>query len=138
MNWGRIYIIGAGVIGVATGLLGFGDGPLLGDPADGAIFATDAVHNVIHAGTGVLALYIGLALSGTRQAKSIIGFGLLYLVLAVVLMASPSMFGLMKVEVNTADDVLHSSLGLVTCAIGLAAYRAQTRLGHEGALNRAP
>jgi Domain of unknown function (DUF4383) len=137
MDWGRVYITAAGVIGVTTGLLGFVDGPFLGDPADGAIFATDGVHNLIHAGTGVLALYIGLAMSGARQAAGIIGFGILYLVLAIVLMASPTMFGLMQVKVNAADDVLHVSLGLVTFAVGLAAYRAQTRLGHDGALDRA-
>jgi hypothetical protein len=76
-------------------------------------------------------------MSGAAQARGIIGFGLLYLVLAAVLIASPSMFGLMEVEVNTADDVLHVSLGLVSCAVGLAAYRAQTRLGHDGPLDRA-
>jgi hypothetical protein len=137
MNWGRAYITAAGVIGVVTGLLAFLGGGFAGDPADGAIFATDAVHNLIHAGTGVLALYIGLAMSGTRQAVGIIGFGILYLLLAVVLMASPTMFGLMQVEVNTADDVLHVTLGLVTCAVGLAAYRKQIRLRHDGALDRA-
>jgi hypothetical protein len=137
MNWGRTYIIAAGVVGVATGLLGFVDNAFVGDPANDAIFATDAIHNVIHVGTGVLALYIGLALSGVTQARGIIGFGLLYLVLAVVLMASPSMFGLLQVEVNAADDVLHVALGLVTCGVGLAAYRAHTHLGHDGALERA-
>lgn len=127
MNWGKAYITAAGVIGVATGLLGFFDNAFVGDPADDAIFATDGLHNVIHIGTGVLALYVGLALRGTQQALGIIGFGLLYLVLAVVLMASPSMFGLMQVEVNTADDVLHVALGLMTSVVGVAAYRVQTR-----------
>jgi Domain of unknown function (DUF4383) len=137
MNWGRTYITAAGVIGVATGLLGFVDNALIGDPANDAIFATDSVHNVIHVGTGVLALYIGLAMTGARQAKAIIGFGLLYLTLAVVLIASPSMFGLMQVDVNTADDVLHVALGLVTTAVGIAALRAPTRLDHDAALDRA-
>ena len=126
MDWGRIYITVAGVIGVVTGLLGFVDNAFVGDPANDAIFATDAVHNLIHVGTGVLALYIGLAMGGATQARGIIGFGILYLVLAVVLMASPSMFGLMQVDVNTADDVLHVALGLVTSAVGFAAYRAQS------------
>ena len=85
----------------------------------------------------MLGLYIGLATSGATQARGIIGFGVLYLGLAVVLMASPSMFGLMDVDVNTADDVLHVALGLVTSAVGFAAYRAQTRVGHYGALGRA-
>jgi hypothetical protein len=136
MNWGKVYITAAGVIGVVTGLLGFVDNAFVGDPANDAIFATDAVHNVIHVGTGALALYIGLAMSGARQAKGIIGFGFLYLVLAVVLMASPSMFGLMHVEVNTADDLLHVALGLVTSVVGFAAYRAQARFDHDRALDR--
>ena len=137
MNWGKTYITAAGLVGVLTGLLGFVDNAFVGDPANDAIFATDAIHNVIHVGTGVLALFIGLAMSGATQARGIIGFGVLYLVLAVVLMASPSMFGLLQVEVNTADDVLHLTLGLVTTAVGVAAYRAQTRLGHDAALDRA-
>jgi Domain of unknown function (DUF4383) len=137
MNWGRAYITAAGVIGVATGLLGFVDNPFVGDPVNDAVFATDAVHNVIHVGTGILALYIGLATAGATQARGIIGFGLLYLVLAVVLMATPTMFGLMGVDVNTADDVLHVGLGLVTTAIGVAAYRAQTHPVQEEALEEA-
>src|SRR5919109_1529542 len=128
MNWGKTYITLAGVIGVVTGLLGFVDNAFVGDPANDAIFATDAVHNVIHVGTGVLGPYIGLALRGAAEARGIIGFGILYLALAVVLMASPSMFGLMDVDVNTADDVLH---------VGVAVYRAQTPLGHEEAFDRA-
>lgn len=137
MNWGKAYITAAGVIGVVTGLLGFVDNAFVGDPANDAIFATDGVHNVIHIGTGVLGLYIGLATKGPTQARGIIEFGILYLALAVVLMASPSMFGLMDVDVNTADDVLHVALGLVTTAVGVAVYRAQTPLGHEEALERA-
>jgi hypothetical protein len=137
MDWGKTYITVAGVIGVVTGLLGFVDNAFVGDPANDAIFATDAVHNMIHIATGVLALYIGLAMSGASQARGIIGFGILYLVLAVMLIASPSMFGVMDVDVNTADDLLHVGLGLVTSAVGFAAYRARTRLGHEAALDRA-
>jgi Domain of unknown function (DUF4383) len=137
MNWGKAYITAAGVIGVATGLLGFVDNPFVGDPVNDAVFATDAVHNVIHVGTGVLALYIGLATAGATQARGIIGFGLLYLVLAVVLMATPTMFGVMDVDVNTADDVLHVGLGLVTTAVGVAAYRAETHLVQEEALEEA-
>jgi Domain of unknown function (DUF4383) len=137
MNWGKAYITAAGVIGVATGLLGFVDNPFVGDPVNDAVFATDGVHNVIHVATGVLALYIGLATAGATQARGIIGFGLLYLVLAVVLMATPTMFGVMGVDVNTADDVLHVGLGLVTTAVGVAAYRSQTRLDDEEPLERA-
>lgn len=137
MNWGKAYITAAGVIGVVTGLLGFVDNAFVGDPSNDAIFATDAVHNVIHIGTGVIAVYIALATRGPTQARGIIGFGILYLALAVVLMASPSMFGLMDVDVNTADDVLHVALGLVTTAVGVAVYREQTPLGHEEAPERA-
>ena len=78
MNWGRSYITLAGVIGVVTGLLGFVDNAFVGDPANGAIFATDAAHNVIHVGTGLLGLYIGLAMSGASQARGIIGFGIFH------------------------------------------------------------
>ena len=129
MNWARTYIIVAGVIGVATGLLGFFDNAFVGDPANHAIFHTDTVHNLIHVGTGVLALFIGVAMRGASQAKGIIGFGFLYLGLASVLMISPSMFGLLQVEVNIADHILHVALGLVTSVVGFAAYRTQGRFG---------
>jgi hypothetical protein len=97
-----------------------------------AIFASDALHNVVHFATGLVALGIGLGMTEKRLARGITWFGILYLVLFVLLLASPTSFGLMEVEVNSADHVLHAALGAVTLAVGLVALR-QARSPREPA-----
>jgi Domain of unknown function (DUF4383) len=124
MDLPKAYITIAGVLGVVTGLVGFIDNPFIGDPAHDAIFATDALHNLVHIATGLLALWIGLGMRGQRRARGITWFGVLYLVLFVVLLISPRLFGLFQVEVNNADHFLHATLGIATLAVGLAAVRA--------------
>jgi hypothetical protein len=126
VNWAKAYIITAGVLGVGTGLLGFLGNPFVAEPVHDPIFATDATHNLIHIATGVLALWIGLRTTGERQARGITSFGILYLVLFVTLLISPDLFGVLRVDVNNADHVLHAALGLATLVVGLAATRSSS------------
>jgi hypothetical protein len=124
MDWAKAYITIAGVLGVMTGLLGFTGNPFVGDPVHDPVFTTDALHNMIHIGTGLLALWIGFGMSGERQARGIAWFGVLYFVLFAVLLISPNLFGLLQVDVNNADHLLHAALGVGTLVVGLAALRA--------------
>lgn len=129
MDLARTYITIAGVLGIATGILGFADNPFIGEDA---IFATDTLHDAVHIVTGLVALGIGLLTTGDRLARGIIWFGAGYVVLFVVLLISPTLFGLMAVRVNWADHLLHAGLGLVTIAIGRA------RLVHGEGIDATP
>lgn len=76
----KTWIALAGVVLVLVGILGFVPNPLVGS-ADGALVPTDALHNIVHLGTGLLALYIAFGLTGMALVNGVIGFGVLYAVI---------------------------------------------------------
>ena len=116
----RTWLLLAGVILIAVGILGFFSNPLVG--ATGLV-ATDNVHNVVHILTGALAL--GLAYVMRQDiGTAAIAFGLLYGVVFVVTVVSPTLFGIFSVPVNGIDHVIH--LGLAVVSIGLG-YMARGR-----------
>ncbi len=105
-----------GIVLVVVGLLGFVGNPIVGSGS--ALFPTGALHNVVHVATGLLALYVGLGLPSSQQANGMIGFGVLYLVVFVLLIVSPTLFGLFDTPLNVADHILHAGLGIVSLAVG--------------------
>ncbi|MGH8924852.1 MAG: DUF4383 domain-containing protein [Acidimicrobiia bacterium] len=116
----KTYITVIGVVLVVSGLLGFIENPIVGPDA---LLATDALHNIVHILTGGLALAIGFGRSGEALVRGVIGFGWLYIVLFVVLLLSPTLFGLLTIEVNVADHILHGGLGVLSLLIGMSARR---------------
>ena len=62
-----------GVVLVATGLIGFIQNPLA--YSTDAILIVDNVHNIVHLGTGALALFIAFGLRGEQQINATLGFG---------------------------------------------------------------
>ena len=62
-------------------------------------------------------------MSGDRQARGIVSFGGLYLVLFLTMVISPELFGILQVAVNNADHVLHAALGLATSCVGMVIRR---------------
>lgn len=112
----------AGVILVLVGLLGFISNPLVGN-AD-ALIPTGALHNIVHLGTGLLALYIGFVLKGETQINGVIGFGILYVVIFVAVLISPTLFGLFDRAANIYLHVIHAGLAVVSLAIGYMARNA--------------
>jgi Domain of unknown function (DUF4383) len=108
-----------GIVLLAVGLLGFVNNPIVGQP--NALFVTGAVHNVVHIATGLIALFIAFGLEGRAQVNGVIGFGLLYLVVFVLLLVSPNMFGILDYPVNAADHVLHAGLAVISLAVGYTA-----------------
>ena len=117
-----------GIVLVAVGLLGFVGNPIVGESS--AVFPTGAVHNVVHVATGLIALFIGFGLPSARQATGMIGFGILYLVVFVTLIVSPTLFGLFDTPVNVADHILHAGLGIVSLAIGSMARSSATTVSY--------
>jgi hypothetical protein len=120
LGMAKAYTTVVGIILVVSGLLGFIDNPIVGD-SDGALLATDAVHNVVHIATGLLALWIGFGMAGARLANGVTAFGILYLVIFVVCLISDDLFGLFALPVNAADHVLHGALGVVSILVGRSA-----------------
>jgi hypothetical protein len=119
------WITIAGVALIAAGLLGFIDNPIVGSRSD-ALFQTGTVHNLVHVVTGLLALWIGFGLKGEMQANGVIGFGILYAVVFVVLLVSGNLFGLFQYPANAGDHVLHGALAVVSLAVGWMARNAAT------------
>jgi hypothetical protein len=114
----------AGIVLIAVGALGFLGTPLVGS-ASGALVPTDALHNVVHLGTGLLALWIAFGLSGKTQVDALLGFGILYVVIFVAVLVSPTLFGLFSVPANAVVHVIHAALAVVSLAVALMARSSQ-------------
>jgi len=116
MGWATL----AGIVLIAAGLLGFLNTTIAGD-GSGAILAVDSVHNIVHVLTGLLALGIAFGLKGEQQVNAVIGFGILYVVIFVAVLASPNLFGLFKVNANAPIHVIHAAVAVVSLAVGYMA-----------------
>ena len=118
----RYWMIVAGIALVGAGALGFVPGNPIASEDPDALFRVNAIHNVIHIVTGLLALGIGLGMRGADLARGAIAFGALYAVVTLLLLVDPTLFGLFEdVPANTADHVLHAALAVVSIALGYMA-----------------
>jgi hypothetical protein len=116
---GRWWMIVAGVSLLGAGLLGFVAGNPIASADPSALFRVNAAHNVIHLITGALALWIAFGMRGTALGNGLIGYGILYAVVAVLLVVDPTMFGLFSdAPANAADHVLHAALAIVSVGLG--------------------
>lgn len=123
MGYGRgtavvqTYAAVAGVVLILVGLLGFLGTPIVGS-TDGALLATDALHNIVHIATGVFGLFVAFALSGRAQVKGMLAFAVLYAVILVAVLISPTLFGLFSVAANLPLHLIHAALA----GAGFATY----------------
>lgn len=116
---GRSWMTFAGVALIGAGLIGFLSGNPIASESENALFRVNAVHNVVHLLTGGLALAIGLGTRGMNLANGLIGFGVLYALVTVLLIVDPTFFGLFAdAPANAADHVLHAALAIVSIALG--------------------
>lgn len=113
----QTYAAIAGVVLVLVGLLGFLGTPIVGD-ADGALLTTDPLHNVVHIATGVFGLFVAFGLKGRAQVQGTLAFAVLYAVILVAVLISPTLFGLFAVPANLPLHVIHAALA----AAGFATY----------------
>ena len=123
MMWATL----AGIVLVAAGLLGFLNTSLVGS-SSGALLATDNVHNIVHLVTGLLALYIAFGLKGQQQATAVLGFGILYAVIFVAVLVSPTLFGIFSVAANAPIHVIHAAVAVVSLAVGYMARGGATAM----------
>lgn len=123
----RYWMLFAGISLVGAGLIGFVPGNPIASSDPNSLFRVNAAHNVVHLGTGALALWIGSATRGLDLANWTIGFGALYAVVALLLIVDPTMFGIFAdAPANAADHLLHAALAVVSIALG---YMARERRG---------
>ena len=123
MGWATL----AGIVLVAAGLLGFLNTSLVGS-ADNALVRTDNVHNIVHLVTGLVALYIAFGLKGVQQVNAVIGFGILYVIIFVAVLISPTLFGIFSVASNGAVHVIHAAVAVVSLAVGSMARGGATAI----------
>jgi hypothetical protein len=105
-----MYVIG--VVFILAGLLGFVNDPILG------ILDVDAIHNIIHIATGVLALVF--ASQGEAQGRRFfLIFGIVYALVTILgfITGDGKVLGLFVV--NMADNVFHLLVTIVFLVIGL-------------------
>ena len=117
----RTWALIAGAVLILVGVLGFFANPIVGS-APGALVATDTLHNIVHIGTGVLALAIA-SMKGDALVNGLFGFGILYAVVFVLVLISPNLLGLFSVPANAYDHVIHAALAAVTLGV---AYMARS------------
>lgn len=109
----KTLVMVLGVVFVVIGVLGFFNNPILG------IFEVDAVHNVVHLLSGLVALF--MASLGEASAKTYAKiFGLVYGLVAVLglVMGEGKLLGLM--QINNADNYLHILLTVVLLYAGFS------------------
>ncbi len=116
-----------GAVYLLVGILGFlpvppilvpADLPVIG-PLEGfvlGLFAVNWLHSLVHLAIGAAGLASYRNSAGARSYA--IGIGVLYLLLFVIGLILPTVFGL--VPLNSADNILHLVSGAVALAIGLA------------------
>ncbi len=126
---GRSWMVFAGVALLGAGLIGFLSGNPIASESESALFRVNAAHNVVHLLTGGIALAIGLGTRGLQLANGLIGFGVLYALVAVLLIVDPSFFGIFAdAPANAGDHVLHAALAIVSIALGyMLRQRADSR-----------
>ena len=115
-----------GLVLLAAGLVGFLNTQLAGSSAN-ALLQTDTVHSVVHLVTGLLALFIAFGLKGEQQVNAVLGFGVLYVIIFVAVLLSPTLFGLFSVSANAPIHVIHAAVAAVTLAVGLVARGGSTQ-----------
>lgn len=125
-NIAQAWMALVGLVLIAAGLIGFLNTPLAGSSAN-ALLATDTVHNVVHLLTGLLALGIAFAIKGEQQVNAVLGFGVLYVIIFVAVLLSPSLFGLFSVSANAPIHVIHAAVAVVTLAVGLMTRGGSTQ-----------
>ena len=116
MGWAAL----AGIVLIAAGALGFLNTSLVGT-GENALLRTDTIHDVVHLVTGLLALGIAFGLKGEQLVNGVIGFGVLYVIILVAVLISPTLFGIFSVAANGPIHIVHAAVAIVSLGVGFMA-----------------
>lgn len=108
------YATWLGVILLIVGLWGLFNGAML------VLFQVNGVHNWVHILSGVLALLAGLTAAGHYAGAYNRAFGIIYLLVGILGFLNLG-FLVEMLMLNTADNVLHAVIGVVTSWVGFKA-----------------
>jgi hypothetical protein len=113
--YARLY---AKVVGVTIVLIGVG-GVLLGEKSLFGVLNIDIAEDAIHLVTGGLMAGVGFRGSDSAVRSVVCGLGVVYLLVGVLGIIVPDMFGLLPHEYTTVlDNLIHLSLGVLGITVG--------------------
>ncbi len=113
--YARLY---AKVVGVTIVLIGVG-GVLLGEKSLFGVLNIDIAEDAIHLVTGGLMAAVGFRGSDSAVRSVVGGLGVVYLLVGVLGIVVPDLFGLLPHEYKTVlDNLIHLSLGVLGITVG--------------------
>ncbi len=113
--YARLY---AKVAGVTIVLIGVG-GVLLGEKSLFGVLNIDIAEDAIHLVTGGLMAAVGFRGSDSAVRSVVGGLGVVYLLVGVLGIFVPDLFGLLPHEYKTVlDNLIHLSLGVLGITVG--------------------
>ncbi len=113
--YARLY---AKVVGVTIVLIGVG-GVLLGEKSLFGVLNIDIAEDAIHLVTGGLMAGVGFRGSDSAVRSVVGGLGVVYLLVGVLGIVVPDLFGLLPHEYKTVlDNLIHLSLGVLGITVG--------------------
>ncbi len=127
--YARLY---AKVVGLTIVLIGVG-GVLLGEKSLFGVLNIDIAEDVVHLVTGALMAGVGFRGSDKAVRSVVGGLGVVYLLVGVLGIFVPDMFGLLPHEYTTVlDNLIHLSLGVLGIAVGF--FLGQRAVGQSSRL----
>ena len=108
----------AKVVGVIIVLIGVG-GLVLGEQSLLGVLNIDIAEDIVHLVTGGLMAVVGFRGSDSAVRSVVGGLGIVYLIVGVLGIFVPGMFGLLPHEYETVlDNLIHLALGVLGIAFG--------------------
>jgi len=121
----------AKVAGVIIVLIGVG-GLVLGERSLFNVLNIDIAEDMVHLVTGGLMAAVGFRGSNIAVRSVVGGLGIVYLLVGVLGVLVPDMFGLLPSEYETVmDNLIHWSLGVLGILLFFVGRRSDSRLVHQ-------
>jgi hypothetical protein len=91
---------------------------VLGDQVFVGILNIDILEDIVHLITGGLYAYVGFGRADAGTARSVVGLlGVIYLLVGILGLIVPTMFGLIPNGYIVFDNLLHLALGILSIAV---------------------
>ncbi|MEJ7771124.1 MAG: DUF4383 domain-containing protein [Geodermatophilaceae bacterium] len=121
----------AKLAGIVIVLIGIG-GLILGEQSLLGVLNIDIAEDIVHLVTGGLMAVVGFRGSDRAVRLVVGGLGVVYLLVGVLGIFVPDMFGLLPNEYKTVlDNIIHLTLGVLGIVIGFfIGRRSDSRLAH--------
>jgi len=121
----------AKVVGVIIVFIGVG-GRVRGEQSLLGVLNIDIAEDIVHLVTGGLMAAVGFRGSDSAVRLVVGGLGIVYLIVGVVGIFVPDMFGLLPSEYKTVlDNLIHLTLGVLGIVVGFfVGRRSDSRLAH--------